>query len=552
VKRRLPIGTLVLLLLAPILGAHSGEWMPQKPVIPYPNAPKKPMPGERPGGGTPPGSRATSPDSGAPTGWDRWWALNRERLVARKARTVPADREVVLAALRPLVAHPDVHVRTSAIIALGRAGDSRIAPVLRKLLDADGLPSSVAESAVLALGLIGGGEETSRALAGVLSDEDRHAEIRIFAALALALSGDAAADPSLLSRLGPAERDAGVRSAAAIALGLRGLDRAVPALAKALEGPEGRDPSPQTRSYAAAALGALGGGHARNALHRTLADYDQRIGRQAALGLGAIGTGKARNALRWAFASQKDPLLRAFAGLALAEAGDVAVYEGLSDAAKKGDSVLAAHAALALGLLAGRTTDAEVRGKVHFLLANRMSDVTGPEMFGALAIGAGLAKAKNAAGKLRARFANGKHPRVRGHAAFALALLGEKAATLRPALDAKTPLPLFLEVATALAIRNDREAEKRLRSLAGAEGPESIRAAAIVSLGLFRPAADETVKALVALLGEKKEPTAVRACAAVGLGRLLERESPSKLSFSTLRLTPQNASGPLKEILSMR
>ena len=96
------------------------------------------------------------------------------------------------------------------------------------------------------------------------------------------------------------------------------------------------------------------------------------------------------------------------------------------------------------------------------------------------------------------------------------------------------------------------DAQAGFRGLLSSKGPQSARCVAAVSLGRFRGDGRATAAALLSVLSDEKQPPLVRSCAAVGLGRRLETDSPSRLLLPTLRLSPGLVAGPFKEVLSMR
>jgi len=563
---------LMLLVLAPFtpVRAHSGEWTPPGPAIPSPPDPLPKWPGpitlNKPTDLNPeptgtPGRRVDR--SRVRSGWSAWWYLHRERIldiesIAAPRRAAPgpdedSNRGAVLAALRKYAAAPSEDIRTSAIIALGRARDARIVPRLIEFIRADDSSAALVESSLLALGLIGGSDpEVRKLIPGVLADPGWSSEVRSCAALALGFTGDAAFVPSLTARLGAKETDKGVRAAAAAGLGILSQDAAAPDLARALVGPDGREVNPGTRAYAAAALGALATGTGRTALMQALRDLDLGVSRQAALSLGVHSDPWARAALLKTFETEGDSLTRAYAALALSDAGEAKAREVLRKAGREGDDVLAPHAVVALGLLARRTRDAKTKAEVILLVQTGLTDLTGDDRAGALVIAGALAGADGLAGRYGKICRSGAGSELRGHAAVALGILGGDATVLAEMVTAETPPPLLREVGAAGALLASRRVQAKFRALFLGTGPESARCVAAVSLGLFRRDSKATTDALLGILTDEKQPELVRACAAVGLGRRLEKESPSRLALSGLRLSPGLAVGPFREVMSMR
>jgi len=563
---------MILLVVAPLatVFAHSGEWTGQGPIAPYPPNPLPKWPGPstmkpkvdlnaEPSGM--PGRRVTRGD--VRSGWDRWWYLHRERLldlhaISARRRAADAgsdvpDREAILVVLRRFVDHANEDIRTSAIVALGRAGDARIVPRLVELVRADSSSTAVVESSLLAIGLVGTKEKGHiESIRAILTGSGWSSEVRSYAALALGLSRDADSMPVLVERLGPGEKEHGVRAAAAAGLGLLDLDAAAPALARSLVGPDGRELNPGTRSYTAAALGALGTGAGRTALMRALEDLDLGVARQASLSLGVHDDPWARKALLTTLSSPGDPLTRAYAALALAEAGEPKAVELIKKAFDGGDPVLVPHAAVALGLIARRAKDAKLKARVILGVRSRLTDLTGPDLSGALVIAGALAGADGLAKRYADICRSGENSDLRGHAAFAVGLLGGDAGALTAAISAETPPPLLREIAIGAALLASADAQSKFRDLLTSKAPQSARCVAAVSLGLFRDGGKATIAALLAVLSDEKQPDLVRGCAAMGLGRRLERDRPSRLSLPALRLSPGLVAGPFKEVLSVR
>ncbi|MEN8150398.1 MAG: HEAT repeat domain-containing protein [Planctomycetota bacterium] len=547
---------LLVLALAPGAFAHSGEWGAMPPPVTYPPDPLPKWPGphtmapKNTPGEAPRRTGRRAPRGTTRSGWSRWWNLHRERILGpgpNPPALAAKEREAVLAALRKALGDESVEVRTSAIVALGRARDVTRVPHLVKLLRAKTTPVSELQSSLLALGLLGAADEETRVLVrGMLASDRWSTEVRSYAAYAIGFAGGESGRAALAARLADPKTAAGLRAAAAAALGLLGADEAGPALAKALDA--GHETNPGVRAFAAASLASVSAGEGRTALMQTLDDFDLGVARQSALSLGAYSDPWARKALLDALSGGDDPVTRAYAGLALADAGDLKALEPLAKAAADSDAVLAAHSAVALGLLARRAKSGAAKARVQLLIAARLNDVAGNDLTGALAAAGALAGAKSLAGRYAELLPAGGDPEVRGHAAFAFGLLGGDEAALLPLIAPGTPIPLLREVGLVTARRGSTAAAKRFRDLLAADGPESSRCLAAVTLGRFPGGAD----ALVAILADRSQPELVRGCAAVGLGRRLETARPSPLALTALRLSPELVGGPVREVISMR
>ena len=232
----------------------------------------------------------------------------------------------------------------------------------------------------------------------------------------------------------------------------------------------------------------------------------------------------------------------------MGDAGDLKALEPLVAAAAGKDGVLAAHATVALGLLAHRTKSGAVKARVLLLITNGLNDLTGNDLSGALIAAGTLAGAKALTTRFAEVLKSDGDPEVRGHAAFAIGVLGGDETGLLALIAPGTPLPLLREAGLAAARNGGAAPEKRLGDLMRKKGPESSRCLAAVTLGLFPGGTD----ALIAMLKDDKQPELVRGCAAVGLGRRLEVSRPSVLALPALHLSPELVGGPVREVVSMR
>ncbi len=154
-------------------------------------------------------------------------------------------------------------VKAAATAALAKLRDTTAIPLLVSELTAldEGSARSVAEA------LVAFGNLASTALLELLGDPT-HPTARVWAARILGRIGDARATEDLVARLH--DRDDLLRMAAAEALGAIADARAIQPLIRATL----RDPAPQVRAHAAAAVARIEGDRAMDVLVAALADPD--------------------------------------------------------------------------------------------------------------------------------------------------------------------------------------------------------------------------------------------------------------------------------------
>jgi hypothetical protein len=171
-----------------------------------------------------------------------WWARHRTlylefgkhlrradgAITLRDGETLVEDprvalRERFVPVLIGALGDPEFDVRSSAAVALGKCGDPRALPALRKAATEDP-EAEVRQAACLALGLLGHDEDLPF-LASVLEDTAAPDLTRSFAAFGLGLKGGADAAAALRRVIGgkaaPGETavDDSIRGAAVLALG---------------------------------------------------------------------------------------------------------------------------------------------------------------------------------------------------------------------------------------------------------------------------------------------------------------------------------------------
>jgi HEAT repeat protein len=537
--------------------AHGGQYQP---------------PGGK-GGGIPPDAlpdprvpEPTPPGRATMTPWERWWDANRFRLFdlrgrirmrdARGATVTPdagdrgdgdgpaapppprraqAEREalpVVTAAL----SDDDAEVRSAAALALGRMGFPRsLLDLTRAARDP---VRDVREAAVLALGMVGD-PFAVEPLREILLDPNADERARGYAALGLGLLGGAEASDALAAYLDPAsdaKRAGGLKrrpetTACVVAsIGLAGGKAAAPVLRKiALEGraPWGGNAEPAVRSFALAGLARLGD---RELLAPAevlpLLEEDREALRQGAcVALGLIAgpdDGPILKALEVASIGDRDRNVRALASMALARVGGDGARAAIARNFGKCERVDLPFAALAAGVAGAR----EAAGP----MLQRYREEKDPATRGALAIGLGLLRARDAAPDLRVvAFGGGPRP-LRIHALTALGLM-EDAASAEPMRELVRTHPdhvLRGAASVALGLLGDPDAVPLLQEAAKRASTLFARGHACRWLGVIGD--PRSGRLLARIASNRAENPFVRMYAVTGLGTLHENSDAPRLA----------------------
>ncbi|MCI0340479.1 MAG: HEAT repeat domain-containing protein [Planctomycetales bacterium] len=487
-----------------------------------------------------PGNSRASP---AETRWEEWWFLNRHAYarVERKGvaeKTGPGGPTPFLAT--PLGAFllqelrgPAGIVRAAAALAIGKAGEPTLAPLLLPLLE-DPDPE-VRESALLAMGLSRASAVVPQILAVAQDRVRREPRLRAAAALAAGLSGDRAAAAGLAALLERTGEEAEVRGAAALALGLLRDPAGAPALLRAAAR-EGEEAS--VRAYAIAGIGHAGrdgaaslGGEARLAEARALlarllsADRAEDVRRAAVLALGAIGDARDLGTVRRAVASDRDRMVERFGRLAAARlargpAGAAPAPEAAEVRAEcvKALSTLGNHegrgfAAMALGVLGDPAAGTPLR---QSLLSEE-----DPSLRGAAAIALGLLREKTAIGDLLRLAESPGEPTLRAMAAVALGLGGEATSLprLQKLLESSTLPEVRAAAALALGLSGARGTAAGLLPVLE-EKNSYLRLSTILAIGALRDEA--AVGPLITRFKAETDPE-TRALILVALGHIADR-----------------------------
>lgn len=562
--RRLALTFVLTLLLGATGHAHNGEDRPPPAPDPFPRTPQPtddggPIPGggrptPRPSGRSPSGGPgpANAPPAGRTTGstsragWIVWWHLNRDAWLEypatpREASPVAAGagataaseepqrvRAAALAALREAVKSKDEDLATSALVALGKAGDPADLPLLVAIAEDAERPVSVRESAMLAIGLCPSGDDRLRALAARLADSGEGTLERAAAAISLGLLGDAAAVPALLAASAEDDSRPDVASAAALGLGLVGDPMVAPDLCRDLVGPAGsRISDDRRRSVVAAALGKLGGDDARAALRVALRDPADEVRRQAVLSLSALTGPDDRESfetLLRALATEKDGETQGLAAVGVGAIGDADAADVLLRVYRGAQTAAEPYAALGLGLLARKLGPDDPRAeRIASFLRTEFVRARHAERAGALATALALARDASAERVLRKRFAEERDHALQARIACALGMLGAKGAApeIRRALEEPIESDLLREAGVAFGLLDDAPGRARLVELAREGTTLYTRGNAALALG--RASRLASAGPLVEILNDPDERDFVKALAAMGLGVVLER-----------------------------
>jgi len=159
--------------------------------------------------------------------------------------------------------YEDPSIRASAGEALAQINDPDAVPALaREMLEVDEHATPLLAEVIVRFG-----QAATGAVLGLLSDQD-HPAVRVWAARILGSIGDLAAVEPLVNRL--RDRQEQLRVAAADALGAFKDRRALQPLTQVML----RDPAPQVRAHAAAAVGQIAGDQAASVLIAAFSDPD--------------------------------------------------------------------------------------------------------------------------------------------------------------------------------------------------------------------------------------------------------------------------------------
>lgn len=575
--RFLPLLLLPLVLAPSAAWSHHGE---QPPPAPPPNVPRY---SDRPRVGTP----TVGEKNGATTGptveypyqsWIPWWLRNRDRLLglpaarrealnaalARRKARGPDDpnrekaRAVVAATLRLGAMESDLNISTSAIIALGKARDPLAAPRLQRLLKDRASNPAVRESAMLALGMIGGEDpEVLKLLKAVLTDRKRKMRDRAHAALAMGYLGNIGALHPLIAHGREKGRAPDVGVCSLLGLGFLGEEMVVRDLAAAAESTVSQFPTAH-RVAALAAMEKLGSREAIPHLLRALASGETELRRQAALSLGPLARPDDKEvvkALIVVLAKDRDSLSRALAAVSLGEIGPPSAARPLAEAFGTWDPVLTPFAAVALGLLTRSCQDPTIHDRVCDRMRRVLVEGRGVHVKAAAATALGIARDPSALPALTGLLADYHPSIVRRRAAEALGLIGDGGARkdLRKLLTTVGDFRLVGEAARSLAMLGDLDSAGILESAIAPwmrrKKSEHARGSAALALGYLT--LPETSAPLRQLLRDSTEPANLRTLAALALGVVMDEGEVPLLSRVGDHLNPHLSLEVLNDVIAI-
>lgn len=516
------------------------DWRPgEERNNPSPTSPPPKQPSANPGGATVPTSsvasargtgttssaRGTAIDALQSAAWLDWWEWNRgtfeppqplpQSAPAMTTEAPAIGRRQVEMLLRGLAADADAGLRSAAVQALGRIG-----------ADADFacyLTDAAREVRLMALlGLGRSGQASHAWMLARATDRMRQGETLTVALAGVAMLGDSAVQRTMAATVRERLTDArpNVQSAAALAVATQAeaprRDAARAAMAAAT--------TPWQRAAAAELLGPGADVDDVATLTALANDRSLDVRRSASLALGRSRHPLALAALQTAFELEHEGLTQAMQLLAMGDHGGDAARPFLLTAMTAGRKALRAHAALALGLW-GRGRASGDTQSIGDAVAAAFDDENNQDQKGAYLLALGMLRHAAARDLMLRELRTSTVSSCRGCAAAGLGLLGDRAAL--PALaktltedscpwarqQAARALPGLGSAAIAplaQAMRDDKDA--------------AVKSAAAFALGGI--AHRDAAEALVALASNTTASPAVRAGAALGLGRQFRRHEP--------------------------
>jgi HEAT repeat protein len=468
--------------------------------------------------------------------WEFWWDYNHDPLVGLKgalysltpeAGAIDFPYEKVSTKNRTklikfyidiLRKERDARVREAAVLALARTHDESVLPWLGIAYDDSNL--YVRTIAVIALGIsqIQGAVPTLESI--YKNGESK--EISSYAAVAVGLVGGEAANKVFKKWLEPRffkAQDRFLQQAIAFGAGLTEDPNLGPLIRSTLIEKVSDDRI--TNSYLVLSLGRLKDRAANAILLEYMDDKDTQIRRSAAIALGATATPSDKDVvdgLIKRIETDSDNIMRNFCYISLGMIGGETVEAFL---VKQLDEVKRAYLPY-VGLAVGLTRNPEYGPK----LFRQFMDTKDLNTRGALAIGLGLLKSRDAIGELRKALDNGGDPIYRSYCALALGMIGdtESVKRLTETYMDSNDVELLHRSATALGLIGDRSITKAMYGMLDKSTPDIRRISTAYNLGLIGD--QKAIDFLKELVSSRNENTRLRAFALLGLG-LLTDEKPT-------------------------
>lgn len=523
----------------------------------------------------PRGGPTTVAEAGTLTGWETWWAYNRESFLARRLRGMPTSgtplpandrlnrKELREGRLKDLMLEAlddkNEGVRSSAAIALGKFGDPAVNGRLerRSRFPGEGW-YTVREAALYAMGLLRL-EENRGVMRTIAGDKEREAKERGMCLVSLALDGSGDSVYTLTGLLryqrsglrsgaeqAPAVVEEEQRRMSAHLLGFSKAENLDELLYHAAMG--SRKWGPGVQGLAITALGRRGARDYVEPLFRILADREQEDAAKQSVPI-ALGMlirhdeeAQVRRLARVVRDHRRDNVLQRFAVMALANVGGETAVEELLDLLDRNvfpNAEDRAFVCLALGILGDRHADAAER-----LMAD-YEDARGAELRSVLALSLGLARHKPAVKVTRDYLERSSAARgsdsesgssFLAWGTLALGLHGspDAVADVRRVLGKYSIPSVRQNAAIALALLERGKATRELVTMMEEAGTAHTKAAAVMALGLLPEPNEEAVRALEKAYRNDSFPDAVREMAVIALGALVD-PSPIPLSAELTR-----------------
>jgi HEAT repeat protein len=556
---------------------HGGEYV-------QPMDPNQPGPPPPTGGGGGPGGPAVPPGTADPpsalTRWETWWAANKESFLRlneamreddapesrgltggpargkvesaeQRAEREAAVREAIVPLLLEALGDPSFEVRTSAAIALGKAGRPEAAKALHEAAVKD-RHKDVRDSALLGLGLLGRAGEIPF-LDGVLNDHDAGTRHRSFAAFSLGLIGGEDAAAALLAfadgRPGrPAtftEEPPPLIASTFVAMGLTGDARVLPVLRRALADAKGYDEN--VRAFVVLSLGRMKDRESLPDIGRLLVvERDPGLRRSAAVALGRIATTAdtaAVEGLLSALDGDKDEMVRHFAAISLGGMKDPEVAARVAKLFPGARASSRPFLALSLAI-------AEHAPAVPMLRA-ALAKETDESLKASYCIALALLRDHESAPLMENAVKDHGLVWLQGYAAVSLGMMGhvDSASLLNARLAAESDPRLRANLAVGLGLMHDPAAKAWLVKTLRSDGSVFERGGAAMAMGVLRM--NEAVPDLAAVYKDKKEQDLVRAFSVVALGLIADPAPVPKLARFAIDNNYSLSVDPLNEVLSI-
>ncbi|MHC4944620.1 MAG: HEAT repeat domain-containing protein [Planctomycetota bacterium] len=464
--------------------------------------------------------------------WEFWWDYNQDPLVGLKGalysltpeagaidfpyeKVSPKNRNKLIKFYVDILRkEKETRVREAAVLALARTHDESVLPWLEIAYDDQNL--YVRTIAVIALGI--SQIQGAVPLLESIYKNGESKEISSYAAIAAGLVGGEAAKKVFMKWLEPRffkSQERFLQQAIAFGAGLtEDPDLGPPIRSTLIEKVSG---DRITNSYLVLSLGRLKDRAANAILLEYMDDKDTQIRRSAAIALGATATPSDKDVVEGLIKkieTDSDNIMRNFCYISLGMIGGEAVETFL---VQQLDAVKRAYLPY-VGLAVGLTRNSEYGPK----LFKKFTEIKDLNTRGALALGLGLLKSKEAIGELRKALDAGGDPIYLSYCALALGMIGdtESVKRLTDAYVKSNDVELLYRTATALGLIGDRSITKEMYALLDKSTPDIRRVSTAYNLGLIGD--QKAIDFLTKLVSSSNENSRLRAFALLGLGLLTD------------------------------